>query len=114
MTESEKKTKQDRFTPAVIACALLIGAAIFASLLWPAPSPAPIENPAARAGAFSPQRFGVWEGQVARFEQGTDTPAEVYDTAVASLPPDIQARLEVGILVEDEETFNAWLDDLAS
>ena len=100
-----------RVLPSLIACALLVGGAMWASTLLPAPAPAAKTPPTAPTAKT--QTIGVWEGKVARFEGG-DTPAQVYDVAVASLPEEVRQALEKGIPVSSEEELTAWLDNLTS
>ncbi len=114
MPSTSTKAKQDRWIPAVIAALVLIGVAIWGSLFLPteeAPADTPRLNPTT---AFATQTLRSWDGRLARFEKNADTPAEVYDVAVASLPLDIRRQLENGIVVTSEDQLFSLLENLTS
>ncbi len=112
MLEQIKTDSLRRWLPAVAACGLLIGGAVWASTLLPSPSPA--DRPPTAATAYPTQLLGIWEGRVARFEGDTATPAQVYDVAVATLPTEMQALLQAGIAVSSEAELTRWIDNLTT
>ncbi len=98
-----------RWMPALIAAFVLIGAAAWASALLPSAPPRAVTQP-----TEAPQQvLRVWEGQLALFD-GAEEPSEVYEVAVASLPPEEQQRLSEGIVIESEEMLAALLDNYTS
>lgn len=70
------------------------------------PLPLPAE-PAVPAG----WRVGIYEGHVAVFAAGTETPEQVLETAVASLPVADREALRRGIFVSDRKALAALLED---
>lgn len=115
MPHSKTKRKQDKWMPAVIASLILIGLAIWVSILLPTED-APADNARVNesTAAFVTQTLGIWEGQLARFEGDGGQPAEIYDVAVASLPAEMQQQLESGIVVTSEEQLISLLENLTS
>lgn len=99
-----------RWMPALIAAFILIGVAAWASALLPVTSS---PRAATQPSEVPQQVLRVWDGKLALFE-GTDKPSEVYEVAVASLPPEEQARLQEGIVIESEEMLAALLDNYTS
>ena len=107
---------QEKWMPAVIACAILIGVAMWGSVLLPVPDKTragtgTTATAATTAPAFVPQVFRAWNGKLARFESGQEQPCEIYDTAVASLPAEAKEALKNGVWVNSEEELAAFLDD---
>lgn len=68
----------------------------------------PSEPPAAR------RRLGVWEGKLALFTEGRESPDEVYDVYIQTLPKEEQERLGRGIEIGSEEELAGWLEDYTS
>ena len=54
---------------------------------------------------------GEWQGQVAVFESGTDTPRQVFDTYVETLPELQQRQLQQGIPADSEDALALRLED---
>lgn len=101
------------------------GIALFGPSGKPAASAPPVDNrpvssapaqpaSAAASAAFARRLLGVWEGKLALFAEGMDTPDEVYDVFISTLPEEEQARLEKGIVVQSEEELAGWLEDYTS
>lgn len=113
MPKGKIKNKQDRWIPAVIACLVLVGAAIWASVLIPEQKPE-AELPRGADTTFDTQVLGQWEGKLARFTSHSDTPAQIYDVPIASLPEDVQQQLSQGITVTSEEQLVSLLENFTS
>ena len=111
---SDKSTT--RWLPSVIACTVLIGAAIAASLLLPIDTAPAAEPPAVTTATtvFPRQQLKTFEGRLARFVDDRVLPDEIYDVAVRTLPPDVQEQLRRGIPVTSEEELQQWLDNFTS
>lgn len=108
------KKEHDRWLVPVIACLVLVGATMWASVLIPeeqTPLSVPTE---ATQPTFPAQILKTWGGRLARFCADSDTPDEIYDVAVASLPAEVQAELAVGILVSSEEELVSLLENFTS
>ena len=58
--------------------------------------------------------LGIWEGKLALFTEGRESPDEVYDVYVQTLPKEEQDRLRQGIAVGSEEELAGWLEDYTS
>ena len=58
--------------------------------------------------------LGIWEGNLALFTEGRESPDEVYDVYVQTLPKEEQDRLRQGIAVGSEEELAGWLEDYTS
>ncbi len=109
------KNEHDRWLPAVIACLILIGGALWAGSFLPTESsPPPTDVAKNESPAFTVQTFREWHGQVARFEGDSELPAEIYDVAVASLPDEIRAQLTAGIVANSEDELLLWIENLTS
>lgn len=108
MTEQAKRMDK-RFLPAVIAALILIGTAMWVSVLLPE-TPADVQ-PAERG---IQRVLREWKGQVALFEGNAEQPVETYEVVVDALPPEEQERLREGIAVESEEMLAALLDNYTS
>jgi len=110
------KKEHDRWLPAVIACLVLVGGALWAGSFIPEKKPE--DPPAAPAEmtspTFAPQTLRAWEGRLARFSGEGALPDEIYDVPIASLPAEIQDLLASGIVVENEEELLTWLENLTS
>lgn len=104
MPQETKSQKRKRWTPVWVACLLLIGVAAWTSTLLPQPA-AKSEHEAGVEKREAVPYLGVWEGQLARFDGVNDTPEEVYEVRISSLPESEQKRLESGITWESEEAF---------
>ena len=113
------KNKYDRLLPSVIACGVLIAAAMAASVLLPiekapaAEAPREVVTTTTATAAFH-QQLKAWEGRLARFVDGRPLPEEIYDVSILSLPPDVQEQLAVGITVTSEEELYRLLDNFTS
>ena len=114
MPQTPKKKDQRRWIPAVIACCVLIGAAMWASVLLPVGDTSAGTSRLGGDAAVTTQTLRAYEGKLARFEGDSDTPAEVYEVAIASLPPEAQQELTAGITVETEEELAALLENYTS
>lgn len=116
-----KQAGHRRWLPVAIACALLIGAAMWAAALLPL---AEAEEPAARQGdAVQNEPTGsdgghyllkAWGGTVALFDKNGTEPLTVYEVAVQSLPPEEQRRLQEGIAVGSDEELQEILENYTS
>ena len=102
MPQKTKSQQQKRWTPVWVACLLLIGVAAWTSTLLPTVSKPEQKVQSEKKG--SPY-LGVWKGNLARFDGVNDTPEEVYEVRISSLPESEQKRLERGITWESEEAF---------
>lgn len=111
MTVNERNK---RWFPVLIACAILIGASMWASVLLPLDDPASAKRDTATTVTDYPQTLKAWDGKLARFADGGTVPLEVYDVDVATLPADEQQRLADGIPVPDDTTLSALLDNYTS
>ncbi len=125
-----ERERNRRWIPVVAACAGLIGAAMWASVLLPigggrrsatvssgttTPTATTTATgaPTTAAEAF-PQLLRVWEGRLARFAVDGKQPLEVYEAEVTALPPEEQQRLADGVLVASEEELAALLENYTS
>ena len=57
---------------------------------------------------------GCWKGYVALFAPGAAEPKQIFPTQVASLPQADQDALAEGILVRNERSLQALLEDYLS
>ena len=118
MPHSTVKNSRDRFLPAVIACGVLIAAAVTARVLLPMDTPAgdtpQKKDTAATTAPQFQQQLKSFEGRLARFVDGRALPEEIYDVAIASLPAEIQQQLNDGILVHSEEELYQFLENFLS
>ena len=118
MPHPTAKNRTARWLPSVIACAVLIGAAIAASLLLPIDTAPAAEAPPTTAPtvttAFPRQQLKTFQGRLARFLEGQPLPEEIYDVAVRTFPTEIQQQLSDGITVRSEEELQQWLDNFTS
>lgn len=64
-----------------------------------------------RSGPAPAYTIGEWEGQVAVFERDQTFPRQVFDMAVADLPPELQERVRRGVPAEDEDRLSVLLED---
>lgn len=113
MPWNQFKNEHDRWLPAVIACLILIGGALWAGSFLPETSePSPLVK--SEAAAFTTQTLREWNGCVARFEGDSDTPTEIYEVAVSSLPEDVRAQLAQGIVLSSEAELLSWIENLTS
>lgn len=87
------------------------GAVISAMLLLFACSIRLPEEPSAAAPMYSLREY---QGQLAVFEQGQETPFRIIDMDIALLPPYDQALLQSGIDVADEQELRRLLEDYTS
>ena len=73
------------------------------------------ETPPEPDSPAEPYRIlGVWQQRVAVFLPQSEIPERVYDTPVASLPPDVRQQLSEGIAVYDSNTLAGLLEDYLS
>lgn len=108
---------------------LLIGGGVAAAALmiflvaWtvrPAPDPAPASSagPSSSAGTTAPAApryyLGVWEDKLALFLPDSQTPDDVYDVYIATLPEEEQQRLRERIPITDEVELARLLEDYTS
>ena len=117
MPRSSVKNNLDRFLPSVIACGVLIAAAIAARALLPMDSEPVTDLPQERTPtttAVFRQQLRIFEGRLARFVEGQALPEEIYDVAVASLPDEIRQQLTDGITVTSEEELYRLLENFTS
>lgn len=110
MTNEKRDEERRRLLPVIIAVLLLIGSAMWVSVLLPdnadkrsQPSPPPVQ-----------QQLREWEGKIALFEGDATQPTEVYDVVIASLPGEEQQRLRDGIIIENEEMLAGLLENYTS
>ena len=119
--KTEKRVKRREWMPVVIACALLIGSAMWASALLPLETE---ENPPAQRGVTPittvatvsdyPRLLKEWNGRVALFLTDGSEPQTVYEVNVLTLPEEEQRMLEMGITVNSEEELTAILENYTS
>lgn len=58
---------------------------------------------------------GQWDGHLAVFENGDDTPSRLYeDIWIVSFPPQEQERLKAGIRVTSQAELHGVLEDYTS
>ncbi len=114
---------------AVAIAALLLGLvlAFFSRSAAPPPaddSPAPVrqtetpvrEEPQPPQEPKSPAGYLLrsYEGRLAVFRQGCDTPELIFDVYTRLLPPADRDRLETGISAPDYETLTRLIEDYIS
>lgn len=114
---------------AVAIAALLLGLvlAFFSRSAAPPPaddSPAPVrqtetpvrEEPQPPQEPKSPAGYLLrsYEGRLAVFRQGCDTPELIFDVYTRLLPPADRDRLEAGISAPDYETLTRLIEDYIS
>ena len=94
---------------------------IVCMLLWgftrkPASEPGSSLSPAPSAStvAVLHRILGQWNGTLAIFVAGGQTPDEVYDVYVSTLPAEEQTRLRDGIPIYSEEELARLLEDYTS
>ena len=58
--------------------------------------------------------IGGWQGKLAVYVGGSNTPRDVYDIYISSFPPQEQEKLTAGIPVQNEEELNSLLEDYTS
>lgn len=114
MPWSNVKNEHDRWLPAVVACLILVGGALWAGSFLPEKSDPPVPIVKNDAPVFTAQTLREWNGCVARFEGDSDTPSEIYDVAVVSLPEEIRVQLAQGIVLRSEEELLSWIENLTS
>ncbi|MBP3435173.1 MAG: BofC C-terminal domain-containing protein [Clostridia bacterium] len=121
---TDKRAKRREWIPAVIACSLLIGSAMWVGALLPlGPSE---EAPTQRGGALNgttattavtssyARMLKEWDGQVALFIAGESEPLTVYEVDVRTLPEEEQRLLKDGVAVNSEEELAAILENYTS
>lgn len=118
---TDKRAKSRQWMPVVIACAVLIGGAMWASALLPLGNK---ESTQAQRGATPsttattvaqyPRFLKEWNGQVALFLPDDSEPQTVYEVNVLALPEEEQQLLNDGIVVESEEELAAILENYTS
>ena len=59
-------------------------------------------------------RLGEWKGKVAAFNADEDTPYEIFDVYVDSLPDIDRVLLKKGIPAADREALDALIEDYTS
>lgn len=111
MTQAYREDKH-RWVPVMIACALLVGTAMWASTLLPSGG----ERAAAgevTSGDF-PQVLTVRDGQLVLLATDSNTVLERYEVYLSALPEEEQQRLTVGVTVSSEEELATLLENYAS
>lgn len=118
---TDKRGKDKGWMPVVIACALLIGSAMWASALLPLGTD---QDPPAQRGAVSTTTTTTaptysmllkeWNGQVALFSPDGSEPLTVYEVNVQTLPEEERQSLADGITVSSEEELAAILENYTS
>lgn len=118
---TDKRARGKGWMPVVIACALLIGAAMWASTLLPLGTEK--EPPSQRNVASvttittAPTYFMLlkeWNGQVALFLPDGTEPLTVYEVNVMALPEEERRSLAEGIAVNSEEELASILENYTS
>ena len=110
MTKEQRQDERKRTLPVIIAVLILIGTAMWVSVLLPDnvdPKSQPSQPPAQ-------QQLREWEGKIALFEGDATQPIEVYEVAIASLPSEEQQRLRDGIIIENEDMLVTLLENYTS
>ena len=107
----------------LLAAAVVTGAVLSDGGEDPAPEREPLSSSATVTGAESPAPasepvetyiVGEWEGRLAVFAEGRQTPDQVYDVYISTLPEEEQKRLEAGIPASDEKELASLLEDYTS
>lgn len=75
-----------------------------------------VYSPTADKGReFEPQYvIADWDGQVAVFEGKQEYPMQVYDTAISTLPAELQQAVQEGIPARDAAHLATLLEDYTS
>lgn len=107
------KERNKRWFPVVIACALLIGAAMWASVLIPQGSER-AAVPEVTDGESFPQVLSVRYGRLVRLTADGVTVLEEYDVDVLTLPAEERERLANGVRVVNEEELVGLIENYTS
>ena len=102
---------------AVAIAALLLGLVLAFLSRTSAPPPAddsPEPAPARQTETPAGYLLRSYEGRLAVFRQGCDTPELIFDVYTRLLPPADRDRLETGISAPDYETLTRLIEDYIS
>lgn len=99
-----------RWLPVVVACAVLIGGALWVGSLLPHEEGTSAHTETTTGTAAFLQILGERDGVLTRFAADGETVLETYDVPVSSLPVEEQERLASGIPVTDEAALSRWLE----
>ena len=107
----------------ILAAVVVAGAVLSDDGDAPAPEREPLsssgtvtgaESPAPASGSVGTHIVGEWEGRLAVFSEGRQTPDQVYDVYISTLPEEEQKRLETGIPASSEKELASLLEDYTS
>lgn len=96
--------------PVMVACAVLIGGALWAGSLLPNDEGTSVHTETTTSTTVFLQILGERDGVLTRFAADGETVLETYDVPVSSLPVEEQDRLAAGIPVTDEAALSQWLE----
>ncbi len=97
-----------RWYPVAVACALLVGLALWARVLLPADTSAAAQEPT----EFFPATLTVESDTLVLL--GGDGRREELELTVYALPEDEQARLRAGVTVHSREELDELLENYGS
>ena len=106
-----------------LAAAVVVGAIVMGNDEAPEPEPEPLsvsdtatgaEAPAPASRSAASYVVGEWEGRLAVYSAGRQTPDQVYDVYISTLPEEERKRLEEGIPVSTEKELASLLEDYTS
>ena len=106
-----------------LGAAVVVGAIVMGNDEAPEPEPEPLsvsdtatgaEAPAPASRSAASYVVGEWEGRLAVYSEGRQTPDQVYDVYISTLPEEEQKRLEEGIPVSTEKELASLLEDYTS
>ena len=107
--------KRMLFSLAVVITALLLGLVL--SFAARGSAPAVPEEPSPAPQQPEPQggyRLQSYNGRLAIFREGSDTPEMIFDVYTRLLPQADRERLEQGITAPDYETLTRLIEDYIS
>ena len=113
--------KRMLFSLAVVITALLLGLVLSFAARGSAPAvpeePSPAPQQTAEPTVPEPQsgyRLQSYNGRLAIFREGSDTPEMIFDVYTRLLPQADRDRLEQGITAPDYETLTRLIEDYIS
>lgn len=108
------KERNKRWFPVVIACALLIGAAMWVSVLIPQGSERAAVPEVTDGDTAFPQVLSVQDGRLVRLASDGVTVLEKYEVDVLTLPAEERERLADGVRVTSEEELVGLIENYTS
>lgn len=75
-----------------------------------------VRSSGAASASSAPAAYTLkeYEGKIAVYGAGSDSPQQILDIPVASLPADEQAKLRAGVSVKDHEALLTYIENLSS